>query len=151
MGNVQTTTEQTVDGVPIRSVEEQDENVVGVPASLVKVTGAGHADLEKALKDAYAKGLEEGEKRVQNMLEHVAAEVYDNVHSQLSDIQRKQLQEAQARAEQLKGQLNTVQIKVNEVCTEPRSVLLRCMKEKGSLLECEGFVNAYVECNTNFK
>jgi hypothetical protein len=96
MGNTQP---QTVDGVPIKSVEQDGHEQFTSQADVqtggrVRIAGP-KIDVEKAIQEAYEKGRAEGQASVKGMLEAVAADVYDNIHTQLTDIQTKQVQEAQ--------------------------------------------------------
>lgn len=87
MGNTQT----SASGIPIESATSQ--SVDG--SSGVRITGSAVLTLEDKLKEAYEQGKQEGVSTFQSTLEVVAAQVYDNVHSQLSNIQKDSLDQSQ--------------------------------------------------------
>jgi hypothetical protein len=53
----------------------------------VRITGTTEESVEERIKRAYEKGKQEGLDSFSSSLEQVAAQVYDNVHSQLQTIQ----------------------------------------------------------------
>jgi hypothetical protein len=61
----------------------------------VRVTGdAAFTDIEDKLREAYEKGKAEAQAGFQGALEMVAAQVYENVQSQLSNIQKDSLEKS---------------------------------------------------------
>ena len=63
----------------------------GTAAAAAPAVGGNDFSVEDRVKQAYAKGKGDGVASFQGELEKLAAEVYDNVHTQLSDIQQKSL------------------------------------------------------------
>ena len=61
-----------------------DPSFTANPTTGVRVTGNVIMEVEERIQKAYLKGKEEGEGSFQSSLEAVAAQVYDNVHQQLS-------------------------------------------------------------------
>lgn len=90
MGNAQP---QSVDGVPIRSVEEDAGLDSSATGGNVRITGL-NVDVEQALKNAFEEGKKEGQANVKNLMEAVAADTYDNIHQQLAELQSKQTNQA---------------------------------------------------------
>lgn len=90
MGNTQA---QTVDGVTVRSMETEESLAPDALGGHVRVT-LPKMDSDRAVQEAYEKGKAEGQAAIQSMLEAVAADVYDNVHGQLAELQKKQVEKA---------------------------------------------------------
>eukprot|EP01039_Chlorochromonas_danica_P006956 gene6956-7696_t len=150
MGNTQT---QTVDGVPITSVD-------GLQAPAGSTTQPLSQDqVEKALQEAYEKGKAEGQTVIKGMIEAVAADVYENVHVQLSEIQRKQAEASRQTAEKVKAKFADLEKPRTLGCVTERLALLRCLDEKkeqqqqqqqqSAILACQEFSKLYMDCAQN--
>ena len=60
----------------------------------VRVSGKVFQEMESKIQEAYTKGKQDGLSSFQTSLESIAAEVYGNVESQLSNIQQQKLEDA---------------------------------------------------------
>ena len=92
MGNAQATPTST--GIPVES-HSNHAAVSGDAASGVRISGQAVLTLEDKLKEAYEQGKQDGVATFQSTLEVVAAQVYDNVHTQLASIQKDSVQQSQ--------------------------------------------------------
>ncbi len=89
MGNYQTTA-----GVPVQGGVPVADETVG--DSGVRITGQAIQTLDDRVKEAYEQGRKEGVESFSSALEVVAAQVYDNIHSQLADIQKESLSKSES-------------------------------------------------------
>lgn len=91
-------TSQSSTSIPIESVPTNDPHFVSSSnTSGVRVTGQVIEDVETRIQTAYMKGKEEGASSFQSSLELVAAQVYDNVHEQLTKMQEEKLRQSLAK------------------------------------------------------
>ena len=97
MGASQSSQSIAVKSLPITTEKSQQE----IPKSGVRIVNNTIAEtpanesLEKQLQSAYEAGKEEGKISVQKSLDLVASQVYDNMRSQLIDIQKESLQKSE--------------------------------------------------------
>lgn len=86
MRNTQTVpaSSQSTSGIPVEVIN-QDPIYDGVRISEPNLS------MEARLREAFEKGKKEGQSSFESVLDKVAAEVYDNVHSKLAVIQQESL------------------------------------------------------------
>jgi hypothetical protein len=96
---------------------------------------------------------------VQKLIEEAAAQVYEDVHLQLKNIQEESLQKTEQMTKQLQARLKPLERRDEQqrtLCLSQRSVLLQCLQEQNqraqqhpnshAALLCEDAVNAYQAC-----
>lgn len=136
---------QSSNSIPIESVPASDPNFV--PSSGVRVTGQVIEDVESRIQNAYMKGKQEGASSFQSSLEIAAAQVYDNVHDQLTKMQEEKLESSMKKATELQGKIKLPSTAI-KLCSEEEAALLACLKANstGSCITCEVLANKYSSC-----
>jgi hypothetical protein len=84
----------------------------------------------------------------------VAAQVFDNVHSQLGDLEKAQLSQTEAMASTLKSKLDSHSSEVidTSICKAQTDALVACLeKNQKSPLECGKLVEAFSNCSLSQK
>ena len=84
---------QSTTGVPVEGTAQTNSS----PENGVRVTGSAVQSLDDKIQQAFEQGKTEGLQSFQSSLEFVAAQVYDNVHSQLANIQQESLAKAESK------------------------------------------------------
>jgi len=84
-------------------------------------------------------------------LNAVAAQVYDNVHTQLEDLQKEKLAKTQAMAKDIKSKLEPAVHNSGgkPVCEAEVKAVVDCLKGKGgtSLLKCDSVIESLKRCS----
>ena len=95
-----------------------------------------------------------GEVALEATVNAVAAQVFDNVHSQLNELQKEQMEKTDALAGQVKEKLDSHASVVvdSSICATQMDVLVECLKKnKDSPLNCSNQVEEYTACSLGEK
>mmetsp|Transcript_30390 Transcript_30390/g.43541 ORF Transcript_30390/g.43541 Transcript_30390/m.43541 type:complete len:153 (+) Transcript_30390:11-469(+) len=149
MGSSQSTSHPKVE---VKSITNSLDNEGNIPTkSGVRITSSTLMnDFEQQIQSAYTRGKEESKAEVQKALDLVAAQVYDNMRSQLAEIQNESIEKSQKMAIDLKNKLK-VPCSSKPSCQEEEKALLACLKNNKdkSILACEKYTNSYSLCALN--
>lgn len=95
--------------------------------------------------EEYRRGKADGTAEIQASLEQVAAQVYDNVHTQLEAIQNVQLKQAQNFANNIEKKLSNVIITSEHKCQIEEKSLITCL-QNGDILKCTELIDNLSKC-----
>ncbi len=91
-----------------------------------------------------------GEQALEATVNAVAAQVFDNVHSQLNELQKEQMRKTDVLAGQVKEKLDSHASVVvdSSICAAQMDGLVECLKKnKDAPLNCSAQVEAYTACS----
>ena len=97
-----------------------------------------------------SEAIKAGEKALDATMNAVAAQVYENVHSQLNELQKEQVKKTDILAEQVKEKLDSHASVVvdSSICAAQMDGLVECLKNnKDDPLKCSAQVEAYTACS----
>mmetsp|Transcript_8935 Transcript_8935/g.8827 ORF Transcript_8935/g.8827 Transcript_8935/m.8827 type:complete len:160 (+) Transcript_8935:3-482(+) len=101
---------------------------------------------EDPVQIAHQKGKNEGLDSINRSFDAVAAEVYENIHTQLLGIQKDNLVKSQEMVSAIKTQLVSPAQPVN-TCTTEETLLIACLKENDKRsATCNKVVESYNQC-----
>jgi hypothetical protein len=98
----------------------------------------------KINNDSLTEDYKRDKAEIQSTLEQVAAQVYDNVHSQLESIQTAQLQQAQQFANNIENKLSN-SITTEKKCQTEEKSLINCL-QNGDILKCTELIDNLSKC-----
>jgi hypothetical protein len=99
------------------------------------------------LEQAYQQGKIDSSAEIQKTLENVAAQVYDNVHEQLRDLQAKQVDHTKNLSIKLKENLISSESTKSKYCSNEENLLTKCLQEnqKNAAL-CSSVLDSFAAC-----
>ena len=106
------------------------------------------ADQSRPSVDSSA--VKAGEQALDATVNAVAAQVFDNVHSQLNELQKEQVKKTDILAGQVKEKLDSHASVIvdSSICAAQMDGLVECLKEnKDDPLKCSTQVEAYTACS----
>ena len=119
-------------------------------SSVIVQGGATPANAAKynspELEKAYQQGKLDSSAELQKTLENVAAQVYDNVHEQLRDLQSKQIDHTKNLSVKLKENLKLSESH-DKHCSNEESLLTKCLQEnQKNATACSSILDSFASC-----
>lgn len=126
-------------------VTQGGEQIHDLPDQYYGVSVSGN-NLENSLQKAYNQGRDEEKAKLETALNALAAQVYDNVHEQLQDVQKRQLEESVRLTDELKLKLRQP-VALQTLCDNERASVISCIKaNKNATLACADILDNYNTC-----
>jgi len=98
------------------------------------------------LEQAYQQGKIDSSADIQKTLESVAAQVYDNVHEQLKDLQNKQVDHTKNLSIKLRENLKLSE-STDKFCSNEESLLTKCLQDsQKNPAACSSILDSFASC-----